>query len=51
MTKKRVVQCSGRIKLGPNKGDRCKMSKRLPVDEHSNTLGFWCHLHKGQRGR
>ena len=47
---KRVVQCAARVKLGPFKGDRCKREKLMAVDEHSNTLGFWCHSHKNQRG-
>lgn len=50
-TGKRVVQCSARVKLGPNKGLQCRREKLMPVDEHNNTRLFYCHNHKNQRGR
>ena len=46
----RVVQCSGRVKLGTYKGDRCRRTALLPVDDHNNTVGYWCKGHKNQRG-
>ncbi len=49
--KMRTTQCSARVKLGPSKGDRCKRSKKLPVDEHNNTVLFWCKVHLNQKGR
>lgn len=42
---KRKTQCSGRLKLGPAKGDRCKRTAMLAVDEHNNTLTWKCKAH------
>ena len=48
---KREVQCAGVNVGGVYKGRPCKRTKMLPVDEHSNTVGYWCHGHKDQKGR
>jgi len=46
----RLVQCSGRVKLGPNKGLECKRTKKLPVDKSNNTRLWRCAAHRRQRG-
>ena len=46
----RVVQCRGRVKLGPKKGLQCDREKLMPVDDHNNAKLFYCHGHKNQRG-
>ena len=47
--KSREVQCSGRVKLGPAKGDRCRRTKILPLDRSDNTKLYWCYSHRRSR--
>ena len=49
--KLRVVQCAGVNVGGVLKGFQCKRTARLPVDANNNTLSFFCHGHRGQRGK